>query len=1118
MISQKPYGTFNPPDTHLVDRLRYWVRQQPDEVAFYLYDGEEDVQRLTYRQLDQQARKIASELACRSLCGERVLLLYPSGLQFVAALFGCFYAGAIVVPVVPPRRHRYMDKIRAIAEDARASAVLTVSDVLPRIQETLQEMPYLSRMAWLATDQLSPKRNNQWSLPDWSRDQVAVLQYTSGSTGSPKAVVLTHANLIHNTEIITQAFKTNHSDVGMTWLPNYHDMGLVGGVLKPVYFGLPNVLMSPMVFLQRPVRWLRGISRFAVTISGGPNFAYDLCVQKITPDQCVGLDLSRWDVAYNGAEPIRADTLRRFAKKFAPFGFRSESFHPCYGMAESTLIVTGGNKHDPPKVRALQYKNLCEHRVVDCQAGDSGTREVIGVGHVLSEGEIQIVDPRTCRQLPPDHVGEIWIRSPSVGKGYWNQPETTRRIFQARLSSNTDRSFLRTGDLGFLRDGQLFVTGRLSDLIIIRGVNYYPHDIERTVASADTRLVSDVIAAFSVDQGEEEALVVAAEIQRSRNQDWDSALATVQREIAHEHEIVASRIVLVRPGAIPRTSSGKIQRQKCRQALQEGSLPIVAQWIRPQVGKDCDEPAETGSFEPKVDLGNGHSNAGLNPDVAMIVLRHVRQVAGDRAQRLTIDSSLLELGLDSLEQTQIAVSLEQHYGGRFPDEILEHIETVRQLAMAVEQQLKTQPVVPQNRPKDYEAPVESYQFERFPEYVRLKETMGKLSGLGLVNPYFRVQEAAADAVTVVDGRHMVNFSSYDYLGLSRDPTVACAAKQAIDRYGTSVSASRLVSGERSIHGELEKALAAFLGVESALVFVGGHATNETTIGHLCGPPDLILHDELAHNSILQGSLLSGASRRSFPHNDWRALDQMLDQLRHQFRRVLIAVEGVYSMDGDVVCLPEIVRTKKKHGALLLVDEAHSIGTMGPRGRGVGEHFGIPGDEVDLWMGTFSKAFGSCGGYIAGRDALVEYLKFTAPGFVYSVGMPPASAAAALAALRVMESQPERVTRCRIRAARFLELARARGLDTGTSHGTPIVPVVVGSSQAALELSRRLFEQDINVQPILYPAVSENAARLRFFMTSLHTDQQIEAAADAVTENLKRTRTEGMLLGQHVSTS
>ena len=400
-------------------------------------------------------------------------------------------------------------------------------------------------------------------------------------------------------------------------------------------------------------------------------------------------------------------------------------------------------------------------------------------------------------------------------------------------------------------------------------------------------------------------------------------------------------------------------------------------------------------------------------------------------------------------------------------------------------------------------PEEFYRFETMSEYKKLEGQLAQMQVLGVENPFFNVHERVTCDTTTIEGRELINFSSYNYLAMSGDPEITQAAKDALDRYGTSVSASRVVSGEKTIHRELERAIADFVGADDSIVYLGGHATNETTIGHLFHPGDLILHDELVHNSIIQGCILSHAQRRAFPHNDWQALDQILKQVRRNYKRVLVVVEGVYSMDGDYPELPELVRVKKRHKALLMVDEAHSIGTMGQGGHGICEHYDVDPREIDLLMGTLSKAFGSCGGYIAGCKEVVKYLKYTAPGFVFSVGISPPNAAAALAAIRKIERDPQRVHQIQSRSKLFLQTAKAHRLDTGLSNNTPVVPVIIGNSIKALLLSRNLFKRGINVQPILHPAVEEKAARLRFFITARHTDEQIADTLQAVDEELTK---------------
>ncbi|MBC8356832.1 MAG: aminotransferase class I/II-fold pyridoxal phosphate-dependent enzyme [Planctomycetes bacterium] len=1116
MNIQRLLTPFSPPSTNLVDSLRYWTEQTPDSTAFYSSDGEGEELRLTYETLDRRARAIGSYLVSEGMRGERVLLMYPPGLEFVSGFMGCLYAGATAIPAYPPRRNRYMSRLDKISEDAQAKAALTVADVAGRVQGMLKEAPSLRAATWIATDQIPDDAADAWEPPTFDEESLAVLQYTSGSTGNPKGVMLSHGNTIHNCRLIVDAFKTNSETVALSWLPTYHDMGLVGGVLMPLFIGRPNVLMSPMSFLQKPVRWLRGITKYNVAISGGPNFAYDLCVDKITDEELEGLDLSSWLVAFNGAEPIRSTTLNAFVDRFAAVGFRREACYPCYGMAETTLIVTGSHQKDPPIIRAFDGPALDEHRVVFAAPDENGARKLVGCGHVLPEEEVIIVDPESRKRLPEHQVGEIWVRSPSVGQGYWDKPEITQEVFQA-TTSRGDGDYLRTGDLGFMDDGELFVTGRLKDLIIVRGVNRYPQDIEQTVERTDPRLQAGGAAAFAVDLNGRECLIVLTEVERTRHKDWSRVIQQIRSNVTLEHELPPDVIALVRFGSMPKTSSGKIQRHACRDAFLEDSLPVVARWTAWSGGEEgagagsliVESPAATATSLTSQRDTSDELQQEINPRVAEVVMHHVGEIAKERAKGMTLDSNIVEMGMDSLERLQIAHSLEETFGGRFPEDVLSEIETCREVTLAVqkyigiEARIRDLPASAEKSARQRrEIQLADYQFAEMPEYKRLQQQATLLSFTGIPNPYFTRHEGITNDRTVIDGRELISWSSYNYLGMSGDPAVSEAAREATTRFGTSVSASRLVSGEKTIHRELEEGIAKFIGVDDAIVFVGGHSTNETTIGHLLGPGDLILHDELSHNSIMQGAILSGARRRGFSHNNWQDLDSILEEIRDEYRRVLVVIEGVYSMDGDYPDLTKFVEVKQRHKTFLMVDEAHSIGTMGAHGRGLSEHFGVDARNVDIWMGTLSKSFGTCGGYIAGCSELVEYLKYTAPGFVYSVGLSPPNCAAALASLRVLQNEPERVAKVQANSKLFLQLAKEKGLNTGFSNNTPVVPVIIGNSLNALRLSRALFEDGINVQPILYPAVEEKAARLRFFITSLHTDEQVRQTVNATALRLQ----------------
>ena len=1115
----------------IVDLLRQRAAYRPHDRAFtFLVDGENEELNITYAELDRKARALGAWLLSEGMAGKRVLLLYPSGLDFIAAFMGCLYGGAIAVPAYPPRKNRSVERIEAIAADAEASVALTTRDVVDRFDALRATAPSLEHLIWKVDSELDVAWADRWERPDIDGSTLAFLQYTSGSTGTPKGVMLSHENLLHNSLRIMQAFEITRSQSGVFWLPSFHDMGLIGGILVPLYGGKFNVLMSPVAFLQKPLRWLQAISKYRATISGGPNFAYELCVRKTTPEQRATLDLSSWTLAFNGAEPVRAETIDAFCEAFAPCGFRREAFYPCYGLAESTLMVTGGMKFEPPVVRSFDAASIETGAAVVRPANAPAVRRLVGSGRELDGQDVLIVDPQSCEALPPGRVGEIWVSGPSVAQGYWNRGDASAATFGAMLAQSDQSSpdqavttwqpnpgpYLRTGDLGFFDNGELFVAGRLKDLIIIRGRNHYPQDIEHAVEEASTLVRAGSIAAFAVDVDGRERVAVVAEVERGKREPAEVAAAfeAIRKQLATEHELAVEAIVLVRPNSVPKTSSGKIQRHACKRQFLDGTLDVVDQyvsWLQPAV------PTPTpGSEQPRLarqrPIGEasrtGRADRELPQEIVQAVFDHVRRIAKERAGSLTLDTNIVELGLDSLERMEIVASLEESFGARFPEQVLPQIETCREVSeaildhMPVKDQYRTQ-AASATPPPAAEIPVDSYDIAEFPEVRALEQNFAMVREAGLENPYFSVHEGLTNDRTVIGGREMVSWATYNYLGMSGEPEVAAAAKAAIDRFGTSVSASRLVSGEKTIHQELEREIARTVGTEDVVTFVGGHATNETVIGHVVGPGDLVLHDSLAHNSLLQGAVLSGARRRPFPHNDFDAAEKLLAQMRGQYRRVLIVIEGIYSMDGDFSELPKFIALAKRHRALLMVDEAHSIGVMGPRGRGIGEHFGVNPADVDLWMGTLSKALGSCGGYIAGSKTLVRWLKYTVPGFVYSVGLPPAAAGASLGALRLLQRQPERVAKLHANARLFLQLAREAGLDTGPSGGSAIVPVILGNSMNSLRLSRALFARGISVQPILYPAVEERAARLRFFITSSHTPDQIRRTVAAMQEELAR---------------
>lgn len=566
----------------VVDLLRDRAQNEPDRVAYtFLRDGENESASLTYRELDLQARAIAAQLQILGTAGERALLLYPPGLEFIAAFFGCLYAGVVAVPTYPPRRERNLPVLQAIAIDAQATAILSTKSLLTDLERRFGQNLDLPAMRWLATNTLPSYSADVWQDPLVNGDTLAFLQYTSGSTGTPKGVMVSHGNILRNSECIKLAFELTTESVSVTWLPGFHDMGLIDGIIQPLYAGFPGISIPPTSFLQQPILWLQAISRYRATHCGGPNSGYELCIDKITERQLKNLDLSSWRSAYSGAEPVRRETLEQFLAKFHACGFQSRFFYPCYGMAESTLMISGGQVDREPTCLTVRSDVLEQkQQVVEAMPNARMVRQLVGCGQAWLDTKIVIVDPEFQTQCPRDQIGEIWVSGSSVALGYWQQAQETRQTFQATLAETGKGPFLRTGDLGFLRNGELFVTGRIKDVIIIWGRNHYPQDIEYSVQQSHPALRPNCGAAFSIEVNNEEQLVIAQEIERSylRKLNVSEVVKAIRQAVSEQHELQVYAVLLLKTASIPKTSSGKIQRQACKSLFLNGGLEIIGKW------------------------------------------------------------------------------------------------------------------------------------------------------------------------------------------------------------------------------------------------------------------------------------------------------------------------------------------------------------------------------------------------------------------------------------------------------------------------------------------------------------------------------------------------------------
>jgi acyl transferase domain-containing protein/acyl-CoA synthetase (AMP-forming)/AMP-acid ligase II/acyl carrier protein len=659
-----------------VELLRRRALHHPAKIALtFLQDGETEKANLTYEELDREARAIGATLQKLGATGERALLIYPPGLDFIAALLGCFYAGVIAVPAYPPHLNRPVPpRLKAIIDNAQVTLVLTTAPLLSNLENRWTDASSLKGLRWIATETIAIESADEWRDPQAGAGTLAFLQYTSGSTSSPKGVMVSHGNLLQNEAMLKKAFEQTEETIFVVWLPLHHDMGLIGNVLQSIYLGGRAILMAPATFLQSPFRWLQAISRYGAHTSGAPNFAYDLCVDKISAEQRSTLDLSSWNLAFNGAEPINHRTLDRFSSCFEPCGFRREALYPCYGLAEATLFVSGGEKSAAPIVHTLDAEALARNELVETAPEDKGARTLVSCGHSWLDQEIAIVDPESLIKLGDSQVGEIWVAGSNIAQGYWQQPDASERAFGGYIAETGEGPFLRTGDLGFLKNGELYINGRLKDLIIIRGRNYYPQDIEWTIEQAHPGVRAGCVAAFSVDVDGRERLIVAAEVDRHfRSESVEEAVSAIRERIAEEHELEVFAVALLKFGKIPRTTSGKIQRHACRADYLGEKLNIVGQWQ--QQTKELS--ARNDRLAPPAAAGDSTPSREI---IQTWIVAQIAERIGIDPDELDVRKPLRSYGLDSVANVAITGDLGVWLGRELSPTLIYDHPTIEDLA------------------------------------------------------------------------------------------------------------------------------------------------------------------------------------------------------------------------------------------------------------------------------------------------------------------------------------------------------------------------------------------------------------------------------------------------------
>ncbi|MFZ1842728.1 MAG: condensation domain-containing protein, partial [Nitrospira sp.] len=646
-----------PPGETLLDVLRWRAEHQPEQPAYvFLRDGISPDTVLTYRQLDARARSIAGDLQSRFAPGDRLLLVYPPGLEFVQAFWGALYAGLVAVPVPPPDAYRAkvgVARVQRLAEDAGAAGALSTNQILELVRAQGTTIPLEQ---WVICDASRPDSTAQWRSIHPLPSTLAYLQYTSGSTSAPKGVMVSHGNMTAQSRCITEAGRYDADSVTLSWMPHFHDYGLVKGIVQPAWIGRPAYLMSPLTFLKRPLRWLEAIQRYHVTHSGAPNFAYRRCVETIAAEDRARLDLSGWQVASCGAEPIAHDTIDRFAEAFAPAGFRREAFFPAYGMAEYTLLISLKRESVAPTVLSLDPATLERGVVSEAKAGIAPVRQVVGCGAPVGDTRVVIAHPETLSRCAVQQVGEIWLAGASTTQGYWNNPEETARTFGATLRDTGEGPFLRTGDLGFVRDGEVFVTGRLKDLLIVRGRNHYPQDIERTVEQSHRLFRGGGAGAFSVQDAGEEVVVVVQEVERQATAlAVDDLAAAIRSAVSEQHDLHVSSVIFIKAGSLPKTSSGKLQRRACRDQFLTGQLSIIGKSVLPAPLSQAQ--ATVVNLEDLRALSSDARRRQIEQDVQGMIADRL----GCSREAIVHDRPIHLLGLDSLMTAEVSHRVEESF-------------------------------------------------------------------------------------------------------------------------------------------------------------------------------------------------------------------------------------------------------------------------------------------------------------------------------------------------------------------------------------------------------------------------------------------------------------------------
>ncbi|MBT9314810.1 aminotransferase class I/II-fold pyridoxal phosphate-dependent enzyme [Leptothoe spongobia] len=1081
----------------LVDLLKYRATYQPNQIAYtFLQDGEVESTNLSYQTLDQQAKNIAIHLKQKLIQpGDRVLLLYPSGLDFIAAFMGCLYAGVVAVPAYPPRHNQKLSRLEAIANDADPSAILTTNGLLSNLQRQWKQHPQLAHLPCVTTENIQNQtpthlgNNHPQTHHIITADTLAFLQYTSGSTGKPKGVMVSHRNILANQEMIKSAFHHNETTVIASWLPLFHDMGLIGTILQPLYLGSRSILMSPTAFLQKPIRWLNTISHYRVTTSGGPNFAYDLCVKRITAAEKATLDLSSWRIAFNGAEPIHAKTLQAFTEAFSQCGFRSQTFYPCYGMAETTLLVSGGSPERTPVLKQVERNALKHNQVIANKDSQQDCQTLVGCGQTVLNQDIVIVDPHTQRPCPPNQVGEIWVTGAHVAQGYWGREAETQKTFKAHPLGLSEKNYLRTGDLGILDSGgELFITGRLKEVINIRGRNYYPYDIEKTVEESCSLLSPHTCIITTIEHKEELKPIAVVEVARQfRKSITPEVFKDILAAVFSQHHLTLHDIVILSPTKVPKTSSGKLMRTYCSELYHDQKLQPILSLQEASTPDAISEQPDRKSLE-------------------MFVVREVSALAKIPAKQIKLTDNISSLGLDSLSIQELAVKLEAAFS-----------------CSIYMDWLVSDPTLEDFIAKLLHSSSDETQVSRTKDATRKNLLLGKdnllhtlsqgpiAEQLTKVPIQFLTVDAQNGREVIINNKKVIDFASCNYLGLDLDEEVMAAIPEAMKKWGVHPSWTRAVASPRP-YQELETNLAKFVGAPDVAVFPNLAMTSIATLTSLTVPGSVIFLCQAAHNTIREAAELAMARGREICEFRYMDFDDLAQKMaRYPESPKLIAVDGVYSMTSEFIDLPKLLAVAEQFDAQIYVDDAHGFGVIGEKpteelpyglhGNGIAKHYGIDlSTDRILYAAGLSKSFSSHAAFVTCANADIKRkLQLSSP-YIFSGPVPIPTLASALKGLEINAIRGQEIRQRLFQlTTRLVEGARQLGYQVDNHHSFPAVFVVIGDLNTSIKAIDYLWEKGILLTPGLYPATSLHRCGIRLSVTANITEHQVNYLLQVLSE-------------------